>query len=44
MSDLFQLASSLQPPKQLEIPNPENRPVTVEQYSGCEITCVLGSW
>ena len=44
MSNFFQPTSSLQPPKQLEILNLENRPVTVWQYSGCEIRCVLGSW
>ena len=44
MCDFFQSASSSQPPKQLEISNRENRPVTVEQYSECEIICVLDSW
>jgi hypothetical protein len=44
MYDFFQLASSLLHPKQLAIPNPQSTTEVEGQYSGCEITCVLGSW
>jgi hypothetical protein len=42
MCDSFQLASSLQPPNSLEIPNPQSKTVAEGQYSGYEITCALG--
>jgi hypothetical protein len=44
MCDFFQPASSLQPPKQLEVPNPQSTTVAEGQYSGCEIACVRDSW
>jgi hypothetical protein len=44
MCDFFLPASSLQPLKHLEIPNPQSKRVAMGQYFGCEITCTLGSW
>jgi hypothetical protein len=43
MFDSSQPASSLQPPKKLEIPNPQSTTVAGGQDSGCEIACELGS-
>ena len=44
MCDFFQPVSSLQPPKQWEIPNLESRTMAGGQDSGCDIACVLGWW